>query len=136
MQRNCTTIPNPQALCFLKYSKVAIIHYDTILFPLLQEIKFAFCASSPIAGGFLVKSAGTLRSIGESRWNLISRSGKLYHGNESKRAPLGALSEWESIASKAGISEATLAYRWVKYSFALSPGQEDGTNIGASFEEQ
>ncbi|KAK4695091.1 aflatoxin B1 aldehyde reductase, partial [Lecanoromycetidae sp. Uapishka_2] len=108
-------------------------HYDTTLFPLLRELKIAFYAYSPLAGGFLVKDAGTLRSGGgRGRWDPKQRVGKLYHDRYSRPSLLDALSEWESIANDAGVSKSALAYRWVSYNSMLKLENGDGIIIGAS----
>lgn len=118
------------------YNPVARL-YDTTLFPLLRELKIAFYAYSPLAGGFLVKSADLLRSGGgQGRWDPNQRVGKLYHDRYSKPSLLEALTEWESIANDAGCSKAALAYRWVMYNSPLKAEHGDGIIIGASRHQQ
>ena len=112
-------------------------HYDTTLFPLLRELKIAFYAYSPIAGGFLVKDAETFRNGGGvGRWDPNDRIGAIYHQQYNRPLLVEALSEWESIANDAGVSKAALAYRWVTYNSTLKPEYGDGIIIGASRHEQ
>lgn len=112
-------------------------HYDTTLFPLLRELKIAFYAYSPLAGGFRVKDAETLRSGGgKGRWDPNENVGKLYHDRYNRPLLLDALSEWESIANDAGVSKSALAYRWVTYNSMLRPEHGDGIIIGASRHQQ
>ena len=112
-------------------------HYDTLLFPLLRELKIAFYAYSPLAGGFLVKDAEILRKGGGvGRWDPNDRIGAIYHHQYNRPLLVEALSEWESIANDAGVSKAALAYRWVTYNSTLKPEYGDGITIGASRHQQ
>ena len=112
-------------------------HYDNTLLPLLRELKIAFYAYSPLAGGFLVKSAETFKSGGgENRWDPNGRVGRVYHGMYSRPSMLDALSEWESIANDARCSKSALAYRWVMYNSPLKQEYGDGIIIGASRQSQ
>ncbi len=95
-----------------------------------------FYAYSPLAGGFLVKSADTIRNGGKGRWDPTSYAGQLYQKLYNKESLVGALSEWEAIATDFGVSKAALAYRWVAYSSALSGSYGDGMIIGATKPEQ
>ena len=111
--------------------------FDTSLLPLLRELGISFYAYSPLAGGFLVKSADTLRNGGgQGRWNPDDRLGRLYHGWYNKPSLLDAISEWESIATDAGCSKSALAYRWVVYNSHLKPEHGDGIIVGASRPQQ
>ena len=102
-------------------------HYDKTLFPLLRELKIAFYAYSPLAGGFLVKDAQTLSTgAGQGRWDPNSWLGKVYNERYTKPKLLEALSEWEAIASEARVSKAALAYRWVMFNSNLSAEHGDG----------
>jgi len=108
-------------------------HYDTTLFPLLRELKIAFYAYSPLAGGFLVKSPEMFRSGGGAdRGDPNGRVGKLYNGMYNRPSMLEALSEWESIATDARCSTSALAYRWVMYNSPLKEKYGDGIILGAS----
>lgn len=66
-----------------------------------------------MAGGFLVKDAGLKSSGGAGRWDPSQGIGALYNKRYGRSSLLEALSEWESMANKADISKAALAYRWV-----------------------
>ncbi len=111
-------------------------HYETTLFPLLRQLKIAFYAYSPIAGGFLVKDPKVIQGGGEGRWDPSSMVGKMYHDRYNKPSLVKALTEWESIAADAGISKASLAYRWVMYNSILKPEHGDGIIIGATAKRQ
>lgn len=112
-------------------------HYETSLFPLLRELKIAFYAYSPLAGGFLVKKPEIIQEgKGEGRWDpndfVGARYLKIYH----KPSMLKALTTWESIANEAGISKAALAYRYIAYNSILSREHNDGIIVGASSPRQ
>jgi len=114
------------------YSAVAR-HIESDLFPLLRKLKISFYAYSPIAGGFLVKDAKSLReqSVG-GRWGKDSPIGDMYVKLYTKDSMLDALDEWEAIAKDAGIPKASLAYRWIAYHSALKGAEGDAIIIGAS----
>ncbi|KAH6882443.1 NADP-dependent oxidoreductase domain-containing protein [Alternaria rosae] len=104
-------------------------HLETQLFPTLRKLGMHFYAYSPLAGGFLVKTAADL-DAGAGRFNeqaMGNMYGKLYD-NETMRK---ALIKWNEIAEKEGVTKAELAYRWVAYHSALE-GDEDGVIFGAS----
>lgn len=102
-------------------------HYDRTLFPLLRELDISFYAYSPLAGGFLVKDAYTLKiGNGQGRWNPETQLGKAYNEIYTRPSLLEALSEWEAIANDAGISKAALSYRWVIFNSKLSAEHGDG----------
>jgi aflatoxin B1 aldehyde reductase len=110
------------------YSPVAR-HLETQLFPTLRKLGMNFYAYSPLAGGFLTKTAADL-DAGAGRFNERAIGGlysKLYD-NETMRK---ALIDWNKIAEKEGVSKAELAYRWVAYHSALQ-GDEDAIIFGAS----
>ena len=108
-------------------------HYETGLFPLLRELKIAFYAYSPLAGGFLVKKPEIIESgKGEGRWHPDDFIGGIYLKMFNRPSMLKALTTWESIANEAGISKAALAYRYVTYNSILSREHNDGIIIGAS----
>ena len=115
--------------------------YDTTLIPLLRELKIAFYAYSPLAGGFLVKDVATLKVNdsqrgGEGRWDPSSQVGAIYHDRYNRPALLHALTDWESIANEARCSKAELAYRWVRYNSILKPEYGDMIILGASSGKQ
>jgi aflatoxin B1 aldehyde reductase len=104
-------------------------HSEAQLFPTLRKLGMKFYAYSPLAGGFLTKTATDL-DAGAGRFNDQVIGGlysKLYD-NETMRK---ALIKWNEIAEKEGISKAELAYRWVAYHSALQEA-EDGVIFGAS----
>jgi aflatoxin B1 aldehyde reductase len=104
-------------------------HLETLLFPTLRKLGMHFYAYSPLAGGFLVKTAADL-DAGAGRFNeqaLGNLYGKLYDNATMRKA----LVKWAEIAEKEGITKAELAYRWVAYHSALQ-GDEDGVIFGAS----
>ena len=107
-------------------------HYDRTLFPLLRELKIAFYAYSPFAGGFLVKDPQVLKAgSGQGRWDPATPLGKVYNDIYSRPSLLEALSEWNAIAKEAGVSKAVLAYRWVMYNSMLSAECGDGIVVRA-----
>lgn len=104
-------------------------HYETQLFPTLRKLGMHFYAYSPLAGGYLTKTAADL-DAGTGRFNKEALGGlysKLYD-NDTMRA---ALVKWNEIAEKEGVSKAELAYRWVAHHSALQ-SDEDGVIFGAS----
>ncbi|OAL46901.1 Aldo/keto reductase [Pyrenochaeta sp. DS3sAY3a] len=104
-------------------------HLETNLFPTLRKLGISFYAYSPLAGGFLTKSAADL-DAGAGRFNEQAIGG-LYSKLYDKPALRAALIKWNEAAEKEGIPKAELAYRWVKYHSALQ-GEEDGVIFGAS----
>lgn len=118
------------------YSPIAR-HYEKTLFPLLRELKIAFYAYSPLAGGFLVKSPDIIEDgKGEGRWDPTSFVGGLYLKLFNKPSLVKALPTWEAIAKEAGISKAALAYRFITYHSSLSAEHGDGIIVGASSPKQ
>ena len=102
-------------------------HYDTTLLPLLRELDIAFYAYSPLAGGFLVKDAQTLKTgSAQGRWDPKTPLGEVYNSIYTRPSLLEALSEWEAIANEARVTKAALAYRWVMYNSKLSAEHRDG----------
>jgi aflatoxin B1 aldehyde reductase len=104
-------------------------HLEAQLFPTLRKLGIHFYAYSPLAGGFLVKTAEDL-DAGAGRFNeqsLGNMYGKLYDNHTMRNA----LVKWNEIAKKEGVTKAELAYRWVAYHSALQ-GDEDGVIFGAS----
>jgi aflatoxin B1 aldehyde reductase len=120
------------------YSPVAR-HLETLLFPTLKKLGIAFYAYSPIAGGFLTKSAADL-DAGAGRFNAQAVGG-LYAKLYDSPAMREALASWNKIAEKEGVSNAELAYRWVAHHSKLAEdgfaaGEENGVIIGASRHSQ
>lgn len=111
------------------YSPVAR-HLEDNLFPTLKKLGIKFYAYSPLAGGFLTKTAADL-DAGKGRFNEKAVGGlysKLYD-NAPMRA---ALLKWNEIAEKEGVSKAELAYRWVAYHSAIAGDEANGVIFGAS----
>ncbi|KAH6721906.1 NADP-dependent oxidoreductase domain-containing protein [Leptodontidium sp. MPI-SDFR-AT-0119] len=108
-------------------------HIESDLFPLLRKLKISFYAYSPIAGGFLVKDAKSLREQSAGgRWGKDSPIGDMYVKMYTKDSMLDALDQWETIAKDAGIPKASLAYRWIAYHSSLKATDGDAIIIGAS----
>jgi len=114
------------------YSPIARLQ-DTTLFPVLRELKIAFYAYSPLAGGFLTKTREAIEE-GKNSGRFVAGTplGDMYRELYFKPSYLDALSEWEVIANEEGCSKAELAYRWVSYHSPLKPEQGDGLIFGAS----
>ncbi|KAF2865743.1 NADP-dependent oxidoreductase domain-containing protein [Massariosphaeria phaeospora] len=111
------------------YSPVAR-HLETLLFPTLRKLDFAFYAYSPLAGGFLTKTPQQLEDgVGRFSADVL---GGMYNDLYNKPSLREALAEWNAIADKEGISKAELAYRWVGYNGALKADLGDGVIFGAS----
>jgi aflatoxin B1 aldehyde reductase len=120
------------------YSAVAR-HLEATLFPLLKKLGIVFYAYSPIAGGFLTKTAADLDS-GAGRFNPQAIGG-LYTKLYDKPSLRAALIKWNEVADKEGVSKAELAYRWVAHHSAIAEGdwvegEQNGVIIGASRVEQ
>ncbi|KAL3421890.1 aldehyde reductase [Phlyctema vagabunda] len=108
-------------------------HIETDLFPVLRKLDISFFAYSPIAGGFLVKTAASLREGNDTgRFAANSPIGGLYNKLYCKDSLYEALDEWATIADSLKISKAALAYRWVTYNSALKVEHGDAVIVGAS----
>lgn len=108
-------------------------HLETDLFPLLRKLGIAFYAYSPLAGGFLTKTAADL-DAGVGRFSKDAAGG-LYASLYDKPLLRQALVAWNAISEQEGVSKAELAYRWVAHHSQLA-GEEDGVIFGASRLEQ
>ena len=111
------------------YSPVARLQ-ETVLFPTLKKLNIKFYAYSPLAGGFLTKTAADL-DAGAGRFNEQAIGGlysKLYDNAKMRNA----LIKWNEIAEKEGVSKAELAYRWVAFHSPLAEDGENGVIFGAS----
>ena len=115
------------------YSPVARLQ-ETKLFPTLRRLDFSFYAYSPLAGGFLTKTAQQIKD-GTGRFNEASIGG-MYRSMYMKPTFLEALTQWEAIAKEEGCSRAELAYRWVAHNSALKAVSGDAVIVGASSCEQ
>ena len=100
---------------------------------MLRKLGIAFYAYSPLAGGFLTKTAADL-DAGAGRFNQQVLGG-MYSSLYDKPSLRQALVDWNTIAEKEGVSKAELAYRWVAHHSALG-SDEDGIIFGASRLEQ
>jgi len=108
---------------------------ESELFPLLRRHGISFNAYSPLAGGFLTKSAKDFDGpVG--RFNASNPLGERYMTLYKKPAFIAALNSWDTISAESGIPKAELAYRWVAYNSALGPRRGDGMVIGARTVEQ
>lgn len=105
------------------------------LFPVLRKYGISFYAYSPIAGGFLVKSAQEIKE-GTGRFRKGDMIGELYLALYSRPALLEGLNEWGSIAEKYDIPKAHLAYRWVAFHSILNSKKGDAIIIGGRNYEQ
>ena len=103
------------------------------LFPVLRKHKISFFAYSPLAGGFLTKTAETITAgVPGGRFDKESRIGTMYHELYARPKLLAALKKWAQVAQEAGVTQAALSYRWVAYHSALKKDLGDGMIIGAS----
>lgn len=92
----------------------------------------SFFAYSPLAGGFLTKSAAVIKEGKEPRWNKETRVGAMYQRMFNRPKLMHALTDWERIAEQAGITKAELAFRWVAHHSSLSSKFGDAIIVGAS----
>ena len=115
------------------YSPVARLQ-EAKLFPTLREHGMAFYAYSPLAGGFLTKTAQQIKD-GAGRFGEQALGG-MYRNMYMKPAFLEALAKWEAAAKEEGCSRAEMAYRWVAYNSPLKSSNGDAIILGASSVEQ
>lgn len=115
------------------YSPVAR-KQETLLFPTLRKLGIAFYAYSPLAGGFLTKTAQQLAD-GAGRFSDDALGG-MYKRMYAKPTLIKALETWAAIAEQEGATRAELAYRWVTYNSPLKKENGDAIIIGASSHEQ
>lgn len=115
------------------YSPVAR-KQETTLFPVLRKLGISFYAYSPLAGGFLTKTAQQLKE-GAGRFNDAAIGG-MYNRMYAKPTLIKALETWAAIAEQEGTTKAELAYRWVTYNSPLKKENGDGIIVGASSLEQ
>ncbi|RVX72174.1 hypothetical protein B0A52_04378 [Exophiala mesophila] len=101
---------------------------DTELFPTLRKLNISFFAYSPLAGGFLTKTAQQIKD-GAGRFGDALNG--LYKTLYAKPSYIKALEKWEQIAKQEGISRAELAYRWVVYHSQLNKDLGDAIIFGA-----
>ena len=117
------------------YSPIAR-HAEADLFQLLRKLNICFYAYSPLAGGFLAKSAEQFEGDIKGRWDKKSDVGKLYNDLYNKPHLVAALKQWGEAAELAKTTRAALAYRWVQYHSAMKAEYGDGMIVGASSLEQ
>ena len=115
------------------YSPVARLQEEK-LFPTLRQHGLAFYAYSPLAGGFLTKTAQQVKD-GAGRFGEQAIGG-MYRNLYMRPAFLDVLTKWESTAKDEGCSRADLAYRWVAYNSPLDREYGDAIIVGASSCEQ
>jgi aflatoxin B1 aldehyde reductase len=115
------------------YSAVARLQ-EQLLFPTLRKLGMAFYAYSPLAGGFLTKTAGDIKE-GKGRFN-DAFFGGMYKDMYVKSTYVDALAKWGAVAEAEGVSRAELACRWVAFNPLLSKENGDGIIIGARNNEQ
>ncbi|KAK6337801.1 hypothetical protein TWF696_001281 [Orbilia brochopaga] len=99
-------------------------------FPLLRKLGIAFYAYSPLAGGLLAKTKEQFLTAG-GRWQAGTILGDMYRGMYGKDELLDALTDWEAVAKKEGISLAELGYRWIQHHSALDGAKGDAVIFGA-----
>lgn len=104
-------------------------HLEKDLFPVLRKLNIVFYAYSPLAGGFLTKSAADL-DAGVGRFSKDALGG-MYSNMYDKPTLREGLKTWNQIADKEGVSKAELAYRWVAHHSALTE-KGDAVIFGAS----
>ncbi|KAF2458600.1 NADP-dependent oxidoreductase domain-containing protein [Lineolata rhizophorae] len=107
-------------------------HAEKDLLPYLKSKGISFYAYSPIAGGFLAKSAAQIGAGAGGRWDPSSLTGSAYNTMYNKPTLRDALTEWEDISNQTGIPKAALAYRWVAFHSELSKGPGNGIIVGAT----
>lgn len=95
----------------------------------------SFYAYSPLAGGFLTKSASDILAR-KGRFDPSFTYGEAYNKRFNKPCFLEALDKWAAVAEQEGTTKADLAYRWVKYNSPLKPEYGDAIIIGATSLEQ
>lgn len=115
------------------YNPVARLQED-LLFPTLRKLGIAFYAYSPLAGGFLTKTAQQI-SEGAGRFN-DQTIGGMYKAMYAKPSFISVLAKWEKLAAEEGVSRAELAYRWVAHNSPLKREYGDGIIIGSGKNEQ
>lgn len=121
------------------YSAAARIQ-EFELFPTLRELGFSIQVYSPLAMGFLAKTAedfapGTNKLTG-GRWDTTTPFGQIQAIMFRKPSMINLLVDWNKIAKDAGYSKAGMAYRWVRYHSALKGDLGDEMIIGASTSKQ
>lgn len=106
-------------------------HAEEDLLPLLRKLGISFYAYSPLAGGFLAKTALALHGDKlEGRWNRNDQVGQMYHKLYNRPSLVAALDTWEQIAHDNDLGMAEMAYRWMLYHSSLHPEYKDRIIVG------
>ena len=107
-------------------------HGEEILFPLLKRLGFDQIQSySPLAGGFLTKVPEEITSpVKGGRWDPGTMVGKLYHGMYNKPSLIRLLKDFKQLSLNTGLSQSSLANRWVRY-HSMASSEQDQIVIGA-----
>lgn len=106
-------------------------HAEEDLLPLLRQLGISFHAYSPLAGGFLAKTALALRGDKlEGRWDPNDQVGQMYHKLYNRPSLVAALDTWEQIALDNDLGMAEMAYRWMLYHSSLRQEYNDRIIIG------
>lgn len=107
-------------------------HAEKELLPLLRQLGIKFYAYSPLAGGFLAKTA---KSIGsnelDGRWSQADPVGQMYHKLYNRPSLVKALGTWERLAQENGLKMAEMAYRWMIYDSNLRADLGDSIIVGS-----
>lgn len=108
-------------------------HMQRDLLPLLRQLGIKFYAYSPLAGGFLAKTARDIRAADtlSGRWSRDDPVGRMYHQLYNRPSLVRALEKWEQLADDNGVKMAELAYRWMLYHSSLSGDLGDAIVVGA-----
>ncbi|PVH73489.1 Aldo/keto reductase [Cadophora sp. DSE1049] len=116
---------------------------ETLLFPTLRELNISIQAYSPLAMGFLAKSATAFTQNGTEnkddlgpRWDTTTPNGIIHRFILEKPEYITMLSSWERLSKESGVSQAGLAYRWVRYHSFLDGSKGDEMIIGPSSTKQ
>ena len=105
------------------------------LFPLLRKLAMRFYAYSPLAGGFLIKTADQIKnSQVNSRFDTSTRVGQLYAGYYCKETFFSALETFQDRCKKLQIKPSEACFSWLLYHSQLKEG--DAIILGASSMEQ
>jgi aflatoxin B1 aldehyde reductase len=111
----------------------AVRGVETALFPTLRELGISIQAYSPLAAGFLSKTAKQIENgHGTERWDPNSPYGMVNRSLYYKPSYMKMLTEYEKLSEESGVSKIGLAYRWVRYHSALKGELGDAMIVGAN----
>ncbi|KAK9368967.1 NADP-dependent oxidoreductase domain-containing protein [Lipomyces kononenkoae] len=102
---------------------------ESELFPVLKKNKINFFAYSPLAVGFFSNVRRGQEPLG-SRFDPNTRQGRRLRERYFKESFFDAVESIEKVGAKYGISNNSIALRWLKHHSELSDG--DGIILGAS----